>query len=149
MSYRNILVPVDGSKMSFSAVKHAVEIAQVFGSRLTFISLVSEDPFTDADFYYYYMSASMKEYFIQAYANAEEILKQASEIAYASGVQVETKVLKSVVFEESIVKTAKQLQADLIVMGSHGRKGFKKWRLGSVATAVLCSTELPVMIIKY
>lgn len=149
MSYQNILVPVDGSKISFSAVKHAVEIAQVFGSRLTFISLVSEDPFTDADFYYYYVSTSMKEYFIQAYANAEEILKQASEIASAAGVQVETKVLKSVVFEESIVKTAKQLQADLIVMGSHGRRGFKKWRLGSVATAVLCSTELPVMIIKY
>ena len=148
MSYQNILVPVDGSKISFSAVKHAVEIAQVFGSRLTFISLVSEDPFTDADFYYYYVSAPMKEHFIQAYANAEEVLKQASEIAYAAGVQVETKVLKSVVFEESIVKTAKQLQADLIVMGSHGRKGFKKWRLGSVTTAVLCSTELPVMVIK-
>ena len=149
MSYQHILVPVDGSKISFSAVKHAVEIAQVFDSRLTLISLVSEDPFTDADFYYYYVSAPMKEHFIQAYANAEEILKQASEIAYAAGVQVETKVLKSVLLEEGIVETAKQLETDLIVMGSHGRKGFKKWRLGSVATAVLCSTELPVMVIKY
>ncbi|NNH01759.1 universal stress protein [Acinetobacter sp. ANC 5414] len=149
MSYQNILVPVDGSKISFSAVKHAVEIAQVFNSRLTLISLVSEDPFTDADFYYYYVSAPMKEHFIQAYANAEEILKQASEIAYAAGVQVETKVLKSVLLEEGIVEIAKQLETDLIVMGSHGRKGFKKWRLGSVATGVLCSTELPVMIIKY
>ncbi|TCH63727.1 universal stress protein [Acinetobacter sp. ANC 4862] len=149
MSYQNILVPVDGSKISFSAVKHAVEIAKVFDSRLTLISLVSEDPFTDADFYYYYVSAPMKEHFLQAYANAEEILKQASEIAYAAGVQVETKVLKSVLLEEGIVETAKQLETDLIVMGSHGRKGFKKWRLGSVATAVLCSTELPVMVIKY
>ena len=149
MSYQHILVPVDGSKISFSAVKHAVEIAQVFDSRLTLISLVSEDPFTDADFYYYYVSAPMKEHFLQAYANAEEILKQASEIAYAAGVQVETKVLKSVLLEEGIVETAKQLETDLIVMGSHGRKGFKKWRLGSVATAVLCSTELPVMVIKY
>ena len=148
MSYQNILVPVDGSKISFSAVKQAVEIAQVFNSRLTLISLVSEDPFTDADFYYYYVSAPMKEHFIQAYANAEAVLKQASEIAYAAGVQVETKVLKSVMPKESIVETTKQLKTDLIVMGSHGRKGFKKWLLGSVATAVLCSTELPVMIIK-
>jgi nucleotide-binding universal stress UspA family protein len=148
MSYQHILVPVDGSKISFSAVKHAVDLAKVFGSRLTLISLVAEDPFTDADFYYYYVSAPMKEHFIQAYANAEAVLKQASDIAYAAGVQVETKVLKSVVIEESIVKTAKQLETDLIVMGSHGHQGFKKWRLGSVATAVLCSTDLPVMVIK-
>jgi len=59
----------------------------------------------------------MKEHFIQAYANAEEVLKQASEIAYAAGVQVETKILKSVLFEEGIVETAKQLETDLIVMG--------------------------------
>lgn len=52
MSYQNILVPVAGSKNSFSAVKHAVEIAKVFDNRLTLISLVSEDPSTDADFYY-------------------------------------------------------------------------------------------------
>ena len=42
---------------------------------------------------------------------------KANEIAYAAGVQVETKILKSVLFEEGIVETAKQLETDLIVMG--------------------------------
>ena len=60
MSYQNILVPVDGSQISFSAVKHAAEIAKVFNSKLTLISLVAEDPFTDSDFYYNYSSDIMK-----------------------------------------------------------------------------------------
>ena len=74
MSYQNILVPVDGSQISFSAVKHAAEIAKVFNSKLTLISLVAEDPFTDSDFYYNYSSAIMKEYFVQATANAQKAL---------------------------------------------------------------------------
>jgi len=52
MSYNQILVPVDGSQISFSAVKTAAQIAKAFNSKLTLISLVAEDPFTDADFYY-------------------------------------------------------------------------------------------------
>ena len=65
MAYQHILVPVDGSQISFSAVKQAAEIAKVFGSQLTLISLVAEDPLKDADFYY--TSPIMKDYFIQAY----------------------------------------------------------------------------------
>ena len=82
MSYQNILVPVDGSEISLSAVKKAAQIAQAFGSQLTLISLVTEDPFTDADFY---PSPIMKEYFIQAYANAEKALQQAQAIASENG----------------------------------------------------------------
>lgn len=69
MAYQHILVPVDGSQISFSAVKQAAEIAKVFGSQLTLISLVAEDPLKDADFYY--TSPIMKDYFIQAYNNVE------------------------------------------------------------------------------
>lgn len=52
MSYQNILVPVDGSEISFSAVKNAAQIAKAFSSQLTLINLVTEDPFSQADFYY-------------------------------------------------------------------------------------------------
>ena len=52
MSYQNILVPVDGSTISLSAVQKAAQIAQAFGGQLTLISLVTEDPFSEADFYY-------------------------------------------------------------------------------------------------
>lgn len=69
MAYQHILVPVDGSDISFSAVRHAAKIAKAFGSKLSLISLIAEDPFTEADFYY--SSTIMKEYFAQAHANAK------------------------------------------------------------------------------
>lgn len=70
MAYQHILVPVDGSQISYSAVQHAAEIARAFNSQLSLVSLVAEDPFTDADFYY--SSAIMKEYFVQAHGNAQK-----------------------------------------------------------------------------
>ncbi|MEN3980021.1 universal stress protein [Acinetobacter sp. CWB-B33] len=146
MSYNQILVPVDGSQISFSAVKKAAQIAKAFNSKLTLISLVAEDPFTDADFYY--SSAIMKEYFVQAHENATKSLADALEIAKAEGVDAETQIIKGQVSAEGIAETASELKADLIVMGSHGRKGFQKMLLGSFAQDVLRNTELPVLIIK-
>lgn len=146
MSYQNILVPVDGSDISLSAVKNAAQIAQAFGGQLTLISLVTEDPFSDADFYY--PSPIMKEYFVQAYANAEKALKQAQAIASENGITANTQIVKGNVSEEGIIETAEKLKIDLIVMGSHGRKGFQKFLLGSFAQDVLKGTKLPVLIVK-
>ncbi|WP_180041145.1 universal stress protein [Acinetobacter sp. YH12218] len=146
MSYQNILVPVDGSEISFSAVKKAAIIAKAFNSQLTLISLVAEDPFTDADFYY--SSSIMKEYFVQAYANAESALKEAVQITTEVGVEAQSKIIKGQVSAEGVVDAANEVKADLIVMGSHGRKGFKKMLLGSFAQDVLSNTELPVLVVK-
>jgi nucleotide-binding universal stress UspA family protein len=146
MSYNHILVPVDGSQISFSAVKKAAEIAKALNSQLSLISLVAEDPFTDADFYY--SSAIMKEYFIQARQNAEQALKDAFEIAEKEGVNANTQIIQGQVSAEGISTAADELKAELIVMGSHGRKGFQKMILGSFAQDVLSKTELPVLIVK-
>ena len=146
MSYQNILVPVDGSDISLSAVKNAAQIAQAFSGQLTLISLVTEDPFAEADFYY--PSPIMKEYFVQAYANAEKSLKQAQTIASENGITANTQIVKGNVSEEGIIDTAEKLKIDLIVMGSHGRKGFQKFLLGSFAQDVLKGTKLPVLIVK-
>jgi nucleotide-binding universal stress UspA family protein len=146
MSYQHILVPVDGSEISFSAVKHAAQIAKAFNSQLTLISLIAEDPFTGADFYY---SASiMKEYFIEAEANANKALAEAVEIATDLGATAQSKIVRGAVSAEGIIASANDLGADLIVMGSHGRKGFQKFFLGSFAQDVLGSSELPVLVIK-
>lgn len=146
MSYNHILVPVDGSQISFSAVKKAAQIAKVFNSKLSLISLVAEDPFTDADFYY--SSAVMKEYFVIAYENAEAALKEASEFAKAEGVEANVKVVKGQVNADGVSTAATNEKIDLIVMGSHGRKGFKKLILGSFAQDVLNKTEIPVLVVK-
>lgn len=146
MSYQHLIVPVDGSKISYSAVKKAAEIAKVFNSKLSLISLVAEDPFTDADFYY--SSAIMKEYFVQAHANAQNALKEATAIAEEIGVNAEAEIIEGPVSAKSVAKVSEEKNADLIVMGSHGRKGFQKVILGSFAQDVLGNTALPVLIVK-
>ena len=146
MSYQHIIVPVDGSKISYSAVKEAAAIAKSFNSKLTLISLVAEDPFTDADFYY--SSSIMKEYFVQAHENAKNALKEAKTIASEAGVEADAETFEGPVSAKSITQASVEKNADLIVMGSHGRKGFQKLLLGSFAQDVLSNTELPVLIVK-
>ena len=146
MSYQNILVPVDGSDISFSALKHAAAIAKAFGSKVTAISVVAEDPFAAADFYY--SPDMLKDYIQEAIKNAEEGLGKAKQLVEQQGVQIDTQVVRDSVAAETIIKTAESLHTDLIIMGSHGRKGFQKFFLGSFAQDVLGQTKLPVLIVK-
>ena len=146
MKYQHILVPVDGSDISFSALKQAASIAKVFGSKITAVSLLAVDPFSGVDFYY--VSPVMKDYFVEAHAQAEETLAKVQNVGNELGVEIETQLIKGEVSSEGILKAAEDLNVDLIVMGSHGRKGFQKFFLGSFAQDVLGSTELPVLIVK-
>ncbi|RZG81035.1 universal stress protein [Acinetobacter sp. WCHAc060033] len=146
MSYQNILVPVDGSDISFSALKHAASIAKALGSKVTAISVVADDPFAAADFYY--SPDMLKEYIKEAVKSAEEALEKAKKIAEEAGVQIETQVVRNAVSAETVTQTADSLKTDLIVMGSHGRKGFQKFFLGSFAQDILGQTQIPVLIVK-
>lgn len=146
MSYQNILVPIDGSDIAYSAIQHAAEIAKAFGSELTAISIVADDPFAAADFYY--STDMLKEYIADATKNAEEALSKAQQLTEQLGVKIQTKVIRDVVSATTVTKIAESSKTDLIVMGSHGRKGFQKFFLGSFAQEVLGQTQIPVLIVK-
>jgi nucleotide-binding universal stress UspA family protein len=90
----------------------------------------------------------MKEYFIEAHANAKKALKEATAIAAGEGIEAQSRIVTGLVNAEHIAETAGEVKADLIVMGSHGRKGFQKMILGSFAQDVLGASEIPVLIVK-
>ena len=146
MSFQHILVPIDGSEISYAAARKASIVAQSFGAKVTAISLINEDPFTDADFYY--GTAIMRDYFAQAHSNAKSALAGAKKIFESYNVPSDTKIIEGEVSAEHINDIAQKLNAELIVMGSHGRKGVQKFFLGSFANDVLQSTHLPVLFIK-
>ena len=79
-------------------------------------------------------------------------MEKASAIASDIGVSSETKVIqasiKASIVGDAIIQTIVQLPADLIVMGSNDRKGFRKMLLGNVAAEVMRSTQLPVLVVK-
>jgi len=143
--FKHILVPVDGSETSLHAVAKAAGLAKAFGSEVTAVYVLDPYPFTGvgADFAYgqaQYLSAATAE----ANTALETVKKQMDE----AGVAVKTMVGEGHAVHEGIVRVGDSVGADLIVMGSHGRRGLEKLVLGSVAQRVLSAARIPVLVVR-
>jgi nucleotide-binding universal stress UspA family protein len=143
--FNHILVPVDGSTTSQLAVDKAIGLAKAFGSRVTTIFVIDPYPFTGVGTDFSYGQA---EYLSAATAEANAAIKAAKEQFEAAGVSVETSVVESHATWRGVVQAAESAQADLIVMGSHGRSRLEKLVLGSVTQAVLSHTHLPMLVVR-
>ena len=145
MAYQNILVPVDGSETSFAAVKQAAELAKVFGSKITVVQVLALDPYIAAE---YITAAQTNDLIERARTSIQATLEEAKAKFSAEGLQVETRLLEGQVIHQEIINAAKETNADLIVIGSHGRTGLKKLFLGSVAQNILGDTGVPVLVVR-
>jgi nucleotide-binding universal stress UspA family protein len=143
--FKHILVPVDGSATAQMAVQKAIGLAQVFGSRVTAIFVIDPYPFTGVGTDFAYGQA---EYLNAATAEANLAIKATKTAFEQAGVKVETSVVESHAAWRGVVDSAESMQADLIVIGSHGRSGLEKLVLGSVTQAVLSHTKLPVLVVR-
>ncbi|OTG76846.1 universal stress protein [Acinetobacter terrae] len=145
MAYHNILVPVDGSETAYAAVAKAVELAKAFGSKVTVVQVLSLDPYIAAE----YISANQTNDLIErARAAIIESLDAAKAKFHEKGIEVKTKLLEGQVIHREIIRAAEENHADLIIIGSHGRTGFKKLFLGSVAQSLLGESHIPVLIVR-
>ncbi|MGN1055506.1 MAG: universal stress protein [Comamonas sp.] len=143
--FKHILVPVDGSATSLQAVSKAAEMAQAFGSEITAVYVLDPYPFTGvgADFAY-----GQAQYLSAATAEANKALEDVTQALQNSGVKLQTLVGEGHAVHEGIVRVAENVGADLIIMGSHGRRGLQKLVLGSVAQRVLQVARIPVMVVR-
>ena len=144
MLFQNILVPWDGSKLSNRAVKEALDIATKYHSKVTGITCI------DVVFrgHWYYES----DFYREKLAKQKEVIKKQTknfeEYAAKNNIPFEFKIFETRSSVEQIVSYAKSKKIDFIVMGSHGRTGFRKIVLGSVANGVLGHAKCPVLITK-
>jgi nucleotide-binding universal stress UspA family protein len=143
--FKHILVPVDGSSTSLMAVSKAAEMAKVFGSSVTAVYVVDPYPFTGvgADFAY-----GQAQYLSAATAEANTALEAVGKIMQEFGQPVNTVIGEGHAVHEGIVRVVENIGADLIVMGSQGRRGLEKLMLGSVTQRVLRSVHIPVMVVR-
>jgi nucleotide-binding universal stress UspA family protein len=143
--YKQILVPVDGSQTALAALRHAVDLARAFQAELFVVHVIDIYPFlgmaTDT-------AVGQAEYLSAANANAEGTLRAAVAMVEAAGVSCESATIEGHAAEEGILQAAGTCGADLIVMGSHGRRGIEKLLLGSVTQRVLQSARVPVMVVR-
>ena len=145
MSFEHILVPVDGSETSYAAVDKAVEIAKAFNSKVTVVQVLALDPYIAAE---YITAAQTNDLVERARTAILKTLDEAKAKFAAAGINAETQLLEGQGIYSEIVKAPASLNTDLIVIGSHGRTGFKKLFLGSVAQSILGQANVPVMVIR-
>ncbi len=143
--FKHILLPVDGSATSLMAVDKASGLARAFGSTVTAIYVIDPYAFSGvgADFAY-----GQAQYLGAATAEGHTALQEAAALLGAAGVSVSTAIIEAHAIYRGILETASSVGADLIVMGSHGRRGLEKLVLGSVAAQVLAHAHLPILVVR-
>ncbi len=142
--FENILVPYDLSDQSTSAFKTALSIAKKYDSKVTLLTCLEGDTWH----HYYYDSRADKELIKKQNKIVKPHLQKLEKIAEKNKIPVKSYVLTSKSVINDIVTFAKSRKYDLIVIGSHGRTGFDKFLLGSVANGVSQKTKSHILIVK-
>jgi nucleotide-binding universal stress UspA family protein len=143
--FKRILVPVDGSAASMKGLDMAIELAKSHGSQLRLIHVVNElvlgvegTPTYSTD-----LIQSLRE-------GGNALLKDAEAHVRERALESQTVLLESIGGRAAnlIIDQARQWPADLIVMGTHGRRGLGRLALGSDAEMVLRSTPVPILLVR-
>jgi len=145
--YRRILVPVDGSTASNAGRTQALGLAQVEGARLRFLNVIDESlGLGSPDI----QAVDMSELLRSMRKLGEKSVEDAASLATRKGLRADTSLLPSRGRRASdvILDEARKWRADLIVMGTHGRRGFNRLLLGSDAERVLRDTPVPLLLVR-
>ncbi|MHB1121876.1 MAG: universal stress protein [Ramlibacter sp.] len=145
--YQRILVPLDGSATSERGLREAIKLASGQQATLFFLHVVD-------DFRMLVEMTSVRSYdeMLKGLRHyGLEILAKARRAAEETGVHRES-LLREVTNErvaQVIVEQARQHGCDLIVMGTHGRRGFNRIAMGSEAEQVARTSPVPVLLVRH
>jgi len=144
MTFKNILVPYDGSIYALRAFNKAVEIAKQHNSNLKVVACLDI-----ANLGGWYIDKRVnKEIMKNAKNLTKKLFSKLDNIAKKNSIILDSKIIESNNTVKSLISYTKSKNIDLIVMGSSGRGGFDKILLGSVSNGVMQKVKCPVLIIK-
>ncbi|RMH04756.1 MAG: universal stress protein [Nitrospirae bacterium] len=138
---RHILVPVDFSDHSQEAVEYASEMAKQFDIAVTLLHVVEPVSYS-LDFTLTHVDAQKKKTKL-----AETRLAELARVFESRGMSASYQ-LKSPPVVQAILEGVQESKADVIVMGTHGRRGMARWLLGSMAASVLRQAPVPVLTVR-
>ncbi|MGH7229845.1 MAG: universal stress protein [Nitrospiraceae bacterium] len=140
-SMQRILAALDFSSPSLDAVEYAIQVANHFGAAMTLLHVL-EPVYHDLD-----LGLGTSEQECQKRDHWRTQLAELAGLIRSFGLAAEAKI-RGGVPADSIVACAEDQGADLIVMGTHGRRGWSRLRFGSVAEAVLRQAPCSVLTVK-
>jgi len=145
--FKKILVALDGSDTANLALKEAITIAKEGNSMVRGVFVVDAYHVTpEVEF------ITTQEVIDSMRSEAKVILEKSKKKLDLAGIKSDTKILETDASEgriaEVIAREAKNWSANLIVVGTHGRRGFSHFLLGSVAESIIRVTTKPVLLIR-
>jgi nucleotide-binding universal stress UspA family protein len=140
--FKSILIPVDGSPCSEKAITEGIKLAKTLQAKVVLLHVMEKpdalyggsDPVTFQD-----------DFYLELRKRANLTLEGFRKMAGQAGVTVRTLLFEDNLPAQTILQQHEN--HDLIVMGTHGRKGAKRWFVGSVAEAVLRNAQKPCLIV--
>ena len=145
--YQRILVPVDGSATSNRGLEEAIRLARLTHGRLRLLHVIDDLSFALVmDAYGGYAGDWHKV----LHEDGVRTLAEARATVEAAGIEVDTVLHDSIssAVHERVTAEASRWPADLIVIGTHGRRGFGRLVLGSSAEHILRYAPVPVLLVR-
>jgi len=143
--FKRILVPVDGSEVSTRALVSATQLARDGGGRVLVLHVLDQiDYFAGG---YEYAGAAVLE---ELQRQSRKILEDAAAICQSAGVPCETQLMDEpgTRLGDKVAEQALAWNADLVVVGTHGRKGLSRAMLGSGAEQIVRFAPVPVLVVR-
>lgn len=142
--FKKILVPLDGSTLAEQALPRAIELAKAFDGQLFLLHVVTNYlvPPYGID---YQVGETFRDVAVREGHEYLENIRGKTASEFSGNIQI--KVIEGLV-AENILDYANFQNADVIVMGTHGRSGVGRWVFGSVAERVLRASKCPVLLIR-
>jgi nucleotide-binding universal stress UspA family protein len=140
-AFKRILVPIDGSDTSSKALRVALDMAKETGGQVRLVHCLNELA---------YQGEFTVQVHQEARASAQAVLSDGLKVANAAGANADTKLIEFAAqrLGESIADAAREFEADLVVVGSHGRRGMGRVLLGSGAEQIIRTSSVPVLVIR-
>lgn len=145
--YKRILVPIDGSPTAEAGLKEAIRMAQLMQASLRMIHVVDELSFAlTVDAYSYHAG----ELLDLTRKNGAKLLETAVGTARAAGVDADSVLYENLdrTVHQRVMDEADDWKADLIVLGTHGRRGVRRAVLGSSAETIMRGAAVPVLLVR-
>ena len=145
--YQRILVPVDGSATSTKGLDEAIKLAKAGGATVRLLHVVNELSYMTGFESYGTYAGNVIELLRQA---GDEILAGAKARVAAAGIEVDTALVEnfSMRLSDVVAEQAIAWKADLVVIGTHGRRGVQRMLLGSDAELILRTAPVPVLLVR-
>ena len=145
--YQRILVPVDGSPTSNKGLQEAIALAKLTGGRIRVLHVVDDFVFLMGSAGYGALAGDVLSVLREA---GEQVLAESLATVQAAGVPAESALFESLRGRlcDRVAHEVREWKAELVVLGTHGRRGVRRLVLGSDAEQVLRTCTVPVLLVR-